>query len=91
MTSNAEAEYLERLAQIVNERIEALGPRAARTATPAQLLAVVALGLAEDLEASQRQQERLEQRTRQVVSAAIARIDDKLEADAALAEQIERS
>ena len=91
MTSNAEAEYLERLARIVNERVEALGPQAARTATPAQLLAVVALGLAEDLEASERQRARLEQRTRQVVSAAIARIDDKLAADAALAEQIEQS
>lgn len=91
MTSNAEAEYLERLAEIVNERIEALGPRAARTATPAQLLAVVALGLAEDLETSQRQRGRLEERTRRVVGAAIARIDEKLEADAALAEQIEQS
>ena len=89
MSSDADEAYLQRLADMVNERVRALGPRAARSATPAQLLAVVALGLAEDLEASERRRESLEARTRQVVGSAIRRIDERLEADAELAQQIE--
>lgn len=89
MSSDADEAYLQRLADIVNKRVEALGPKAARAATPAQLLAVVALGLAEDLEASERTRETLEMKTRQVVGAAIRRIDQKLQADAELAQQIE--
>lgn len=89
MSSDADEAYLERLANTINERIEALGPKAARTATPAQLLAVVALSLAEDLEVSERQRRSLERKTRQIVGAAIRRIDQRLEADAELAQQIE--
>ncbi|MGB5704293.1 MAG: cell division protein ZapA, partial [Polyangiales bacterium] len=47
MSSDADENYLQRLADIVNERVRALGPKAARSASPAQLLAVVALGMAE--------------------------------------------
>ena len=89
MSSDADENYLQRLADIVNERVQALGPKAARSATPAQLLAVVALSLAEDLEASDRRFERLEAKTRQVVGTAIRRIDQRLQADAELAQQIE--
>ena len=89
MSSDADENYLQRLADIVNERVQALGPKAARNATPAQLLAVVALGLAEDLEASERRHSMLETKTRQVVGAAIRRIDQRLQADAELAQQIE--
>lgn len=89
MSSDADEAYLQRLADIVNERVQALGPKAARTATPAQILAVVALSLAEDLEASERRRETLEAKTRQVVGAAIRRIDQRLQADAELAQQIE--
>ncbi len=89
MSSDADENYLQRLADIVNERVQALGPKAARSATPAQLLAVVALGLAEDLEASERRHSALEAKTRQVVGAAIRRIDQRLQADAELAQQIE--
>ena len=89
MSSDADETYLQRLADIVNDRVQALGPKAARAASPAQLLAVVALSLAEDLDASERRQEALETRTRQVVGAAIRRIDQRLEADAELAQQIE--
>jgi cell division protein ZapA len=89
MSSDADEAYLQRLADIVNERVQALGPKAARAATSAQLLAVVALGLAEELEASERRRETLEMKTRQVVGAAIRRIDQKLQADAELAQQIE--
>jgi cell division protein ZapA len=89
MSSDADENYLQRLADIVNERVQALGPKAARSASPAQLLAVVALGLAEDLEASERRHSVLEAKTRQVVGAAIRRIDQRLQADAEIAQQIE--
>ncbi len=90
MTSDADEDHLQRLADAVNERVAALGSKAARTASPAQLLAVVALGLAEDLEVSERRRQRLEDRTRQVVAAAISRIDRRLEADAEIAHDIEQ-
>jgi len=89
MSSDADESYLQRLADIVNERVQALGPKAARAATPTQLLAVVALSLAEDLDAAERRVETLESKTRQVVSTAIRRIDQRLQADAELAQQIE--
>ncbi len=89
MSSDADETYLQRLADIVNQRVEALGPKAARAATPAQLLAVVALSLAEDLDASERRPESLEAKTRQVVDTAIRRIDQRLQADTELAQQID--
>jgi cell division protein ZapA (FtsZ GTPase activity inhibitor) len=89
MSSDADETYLQRLADIVNERVQALGPKAARAATPTQLLAVVALSLAEDLDAAERRVETLESKTRQVVSTAIRRIDQRLQADAELAQQID--
>lgn len=89
MSSDADETYLQRLADIVNERVQALGPKAARAATPTQLLAVVALSLAEDLDAADRRVETLEAKTRQVVSTAIRRIDQRLQADAELAQQID--
>ncbi|MGB5809671.1 MAG: cell division protein ZapA [Polyangiales bacterium] len=90
MSSDADETYLQRLADIVNERVSALGPKAARTATPAQLLAVVALSLAEDLEVSEQRRSQLEDKTRSVVGAAIRRIDDRLQADAELKHQIDQ-
>lgn len=90
MSSDADEAHLERLAAIVNDRIEALGPKAARTASPAQLLAVVALGLAEDFDASETRRHKIETQTRQIVGAAIQRIDRRLEADAELANQIDQ-
>lgn len=90
MTSDADEAHLKRLAGAVNDRIAALGPKASRTASPAQLLAVVALGLAEDLDIAEKERRRVEDRTRQVVSATISRIDRRLEADAELARQIEQ-
>jgi cell division protein ZapA (FtsZ GTPase activity inhibitor) len=89
MSSDADEAYLQHLANIVNERVDALGPKAARAATPAQLLAVVALGLAEDLNASERRRESLEAKTRELVGTAIRRIDQRLLADSELAQQIE--
>jgi cell division protein ZapA (FtsZ GTPase activity inhibitor) len=89
MSSDADEAYLQRLADIVNERVQALGPKAARAATPAQLLAVVAHSHAEDIDASERPREILEAKTLQVVDTAIRRIDQRLQADAELAQHIE--
>lgn len=78
MTSDADEEHLARLAEMINERIDALGPKAQRTATPAQLLAVVALGLADDLLNAERRRHEIEDATRSAVQQAIARIDERL-------------
>ena len=78
MTSDAEEEHLQSLAHMINERIDALGPKAQRTATPAQLLAVVALGLADDLLGAERGRREIEQLTRDAVKSALDRIDERL-------------
>jgi cell division protein ZapA (FtsZ GTPase activity inhibitor) len=80
MTSDADEGHLQGLADLINERIDALGPKAQRTATPAQLLAVVALGLADDLVSAERRRREMEEATRSAVQAAIARIDERLRA-----------
>ncbi len=80
MTSDADEEHLARLAEMINERIDGLGPKAQRTATPAQLLAVVALGLADDLLSSERRRREIEDATRSAVQQAIERIDERLRA-----------
>lgn len=82
MTSDTDSAHLHRLAAIVNNRIDAMGPRAKRAGSPAQLLAVVALGLAEDLQVAELRRQRLKKTTRDVVSAAMQRIDDRLRTDA---------
>ena len=81
MTSDADEEHLLRLAEMINERIDGLGGKATRTATPAQLLAVVALGLADDLLSAEQRRHEVEESTRAAVTRAIARIDERLEAD----------
>jgi len=85
LTTDADEDRLQRLADVVNGRIDDLGPKAARTASAAQLLAVVALGLAEDLEEAERRRAEVLEGTRLTVKAAIERIDQRLAADAALA------
>jgi len=82
MTSDTGEEHLAGLAAVVNERIAALGDKAQQKASPAQLLAVVVLGLAEDLNVEEECRQKLEGRVRDVVTHAIARIDERLEQDA---------
>ena len=79
MSSDADEDHLVSLADVINERIVALGPKARRTATPAQLLAVVALGLADDLLSAQRRRSEVERVTRDAVESAIAKIDARLQ------------
>ncbi len=78
MTTDADPLHLERLAGIINARVAELGPKAVRTASPTQLLVVVALGLAEELERSEQRRSALESATRKAVSHALARIDERL-------------
>jgi len=80
MTSDADEAHLQDLADLVNKRIEDLGPKAARAATPAQMLAVVALGLADDLRTAEGRRERVEVLTRSAVTKTISRIDQRLSA-----------
>ncbi len=70
--------HLRQLAATVNHRIEQLGDRAARTATPAQLLALAALGLADDLVTAEQRLRQIEDVTRRAVNGAIERIDRQL-------------
>ena len=80
MTSDADPEHLRRLAAVINDRIAELGAKAVRSAPTAQLLAVVALGLAEDLEVSEARRLSVEAKTRRVLTDAITRIDHRLAA-----------
>lgn len=78
LTTDADPEHLLRLAGQVNERLNELGPKVLRSASPAQLLAVVALGLAEDLERSDERYANLERVTRKAVGSALERIERSL-------------
>jgi cell division protein ZapA len=78
MTSDADESHLARLAELINQRIDALGPKAQRTATPAQLLAVVALGLADDLVDAERRRQDVEESAREAARAVVSRIDEHL-------------
>jgi cell division protein ZapA (FtsZ GTPase activity inhibitor) len=87
MNADADEGHLEKLASIVDERITALGVRAARTASPAQLLAIVALGLADELMAAEKRCRSVEDITRKAITSAIDRIDRRLEADSRMSAQ----
>lgn len=78
MTSDAEPVQLQRLAEVVNARIDAMGVPAQRSVNQAQLLAMVALSLAEDLEASEERRRQVEAKVREVLHATIDRIDERL-------------
>jgi len=82
LSSDADEAHLQHLADVVNERIAALGGRAAQRASAAQLLAVVVLGLVEDLEVAEERHRRLASRTRKVVGDAIEQIERRLREDA---------
>ncbi len=80
MTSDAGEEHLQKLAALVNERIRDLGGRG-KAAAPAQLLAVAALELADELLSEQDRRRELETRARATLQDAIRRIDERLTED----------
>lgn len=88
ITSDANEAHLQRLAQMVNQRIDDLG-RVSRTASPAQVLAIVALGLADDLMAAEERRKRIEEVTRRTIGDAISRIDHRLKSDSVSVEASE--
>ncbi len=79
MTSDTDDKHIARLAEMINARVAELGQKAARTASPSQLLVAVALGLAEDLDVAQQSRRHFSEKVRTTVRAAIARIDERLE------------
>lgn len=89
LTTDADEATLKELALIVNERISALGVKANRSASAAQMLAVVALGLAEEKLEAERRCEEVETLAREAVGQAIERIDMRLSEDAELARRAE--
>jgi len=81
LVADAEAEQLRELASVVNERVKAL-QKGSRTASSAQLLAMVALGLADDLRSSEAQVAEIDQLMRRAIQGAIQRIDQHIDQDA---------
>lgn len=89
VASDAEETHLVRLSELINDRVAALGPKVARSASPAQLLAVVALGLADELVQAEERRKHVERTAKEAMRRAIERLDvaiastQRLEADAA--------
>ncbi len=82
LVADADDSHLQRLAALVNERVEELKGKTSRVAPPAQLLALVALGLADDLLCAQDRESRVRELTRTAVAGAIERIDRRIALDA---------
>ena len=80
MVTDTDETHLRRLAGVVNQHIDALGERATRSLSPAQQLAIVALTLAEELEAQQSAQKQLEDSASATTQKAIECIDRALAA-----------
>ncbi|MCS6798550.1 MAG: cell division protein ZapA [Myxococcota bacterium] len=72
--AEADEAHVERLRTRVQERIDALSVAGARGGTPAQILAAVALSLADDLETCERRRRRIESSSR----AALAALRERL-------------
>lgn len=77
LVADADEAQLQALADTVNDRVAKLHA-GSRTATPAQLLAMTALGLADDLRTAEARLKQVEELTRTTVQQAIARIDAHL-------------
>jgi cell division protein ZapA (FtsZ GTPase activity inhibitor) len=79
LVADANQQHLEQLAAIVNERVAKLSA-SAKGASSAQLLALVALGLADDLASAQQRLRDVDKLTRGTIANVIARIDERLAA-----------
>jgi len=77
LVADADAHRLSELAALVNERVGRLGT-ASKSASSAQLLALVALGLADDLTTSETKLREVDRLTRSTIQSLIARIDGRL-------------
>jgi cell division protein ZapA (FtsZ GTPase activity inhibitor) len=82
LVADTDQSHLEALASLVNSRVAKLGA-ASKSASAAQLLALVALGLADDLKTCEKKLQEVEQLTRSTLSSVITRIDNRLAEDLA--------
>jgi cell division protein ZapA (FtsZ GTPase activity inhibitor) len=78
LVTDADAQHMHALAALVNERVAKLQANTNRTFNTTQLLALVALGLADDLNSSERKLRDMEQLTRNTIQNVITRIDTRL-------------
>ena len=83
IVSDADQGHLAELASVVNERMQKLTDAGARGASSAQLLALVSLGLADELKTAKHKLNEADRISRTAIAAAIARIDEQLAADPA--------
>ena len=79
MTTDSDEAHIRKLAAAVDERIQALGPAAKRIGN-AQLLAVIALSLMEEVQAQSATLEEMRTRTRALLDEAVGDIDGRLAA-----------
>ena len=78
--ADADQAHLQELAKLVNDRVAKLGA-ASKSASAAQLLALVALGLADDLRSCEKKLNDVDHLARTAISSVIARIDNRLAED----------
>jgi cell division protein ZapA (FtsZ GTPase activity inhibitor) len=81
LVSDAEQDELTGLAEMINARVEKLARTGARSASSSQLLALVALELADELQTEKRKLAQVEALTRSAITQALTRIDARLAAD----------
>ena len=81
LVADADDAHLQELAGMVNERVDKLNASGARGASAAHLLALAALGLADDLRSSQMRLTQIDELTRTAIAGAIARIDQRIASD----------
>ncbi len=81
LISDADQQLLQELASMVNERVERLSRAGARSASSGQLLALVALDLADELRSAEARLQEVDRVTRSAITNAIARIDRRLADD----------
>ena len=79
LIADADEQHLSELAAVVNERVAKLG--GAGRASSAQVLALVALSLADDLKSSEKKLREVDQLARTSITQLIARIDQRLVQD----------
>jgi cell division protein ZapA len=77
LVADADQHHLETLAALVNERVAKLDP-GGKVAAAAQLLALVALGLADDLLNAEKKLRDVDRLTRTTIANVISRIDGRL-------------
>jgi cell division protein ZapA (FtsZ GTPase activity inhibitor) len=77
LVADTEPQRLGELAALVNDRVAKLSA-GGKPASAAQLLALVALGLADDLTSTEKKLREVDRLTRTTIADVIARIDERL-------------